>query len=294
MASDALVVKHTSEFGEWEAVSRDPHPALAPYVTVMSGWVESTTFARRREVPFVGCVLIININNRLNISDPLQPETLQPYHAFFAGLCNRYVVTESTGEAGGIQVNLTPSGARMLLGIPAHELANRVVHLEEVLGPEARTLIARLEDTPDWADRFDLVEDVIMRRLVTAECADPGVTWALERLGHSHGLASIRELGSALGWTPKTLIDRFRYEVGLAPKQVARMMRFSRAVELLSLPEPRGLRDIAVECGYYDQAHLNREFREFAGSTPLEFQSRLVPESGGVLDAEPGGGVNRP
>jgi AraC-like DNA-binding protein len=67
---------------------------------------------------------------------------------------------------------------------------------------------------------------------------------------------------------------------------VARIIRFQRAVQMLTPERPSCLADVAFECGYFDQAHFAREFREFAGSTPGEFLRRMVPESGGVLDSD--------
>jgi AraC-like DNA-binding protein len=286
MAGHALLRHHRSDYGEWEAFEREPHPALAPYVRRMTGWVERTAFTRRREVPHAGAVLIINFENRLNVSTPGRPEQADSYHSFFAGLASSYVVTESAGFGGGVQLDFTPIGAYLFTGIPADELANRVVHLEDILGVGAVGLIQRLEETPDWDTRLDMVEQLALDRLSIAPRPSEGVAWAFQRLEARRGLVRINDLCSALDWKPKQLIERFRHEVGLPPKQVARIIRFQRAVQMLTPERPSCLADVAFECGYFDQAHFAREFREFAGSTPGEFLRRMVPESGGVLDSD--------
>lgn len=288
MTADSRVVRHSSEFGDWEAVHRVPHASLAPYVRRMSGWWERTTFTRRREVPFVGAVLIININNRLNVSGPSEPRRMDSYHAFFAGLSTSYAVTESAGYGGGIQVDFTPLGAYLFTGVPAYEFADRVIEYEDFGGIEARILTGKLESTPDWGERFELMEAAILARMARAPRASEGVAWAAARLEAEHGLVPISELTRELGWSPRQLIDGFRREVGLPPKQVARIHRFDRAVKMFRPEAAPCLADIAFECGYYDQAHFAREFREFAGCTPTQHYERLVPESGGVLDDVPG------
>ncbi len=288
MAVEEQIVRHSSEFGDWEAVHRGPHPSLAPYVRRMSGWWERTTFTRRREVPYLGAVLIINIGNRLSVSAPGTPDELNSYHAFFAGLSTSYVVTESCGLGGGIQVDFTPLGAFLFTGIPAHELTDRVVEYDDIAGLEGRILVDRLECAPDWETKFELVEEAILARLATAPRMSEGVAWAASRLEAEHGLVPISELREQLGWSPRQLIDGFRREVGLAPKQVARIIRFDRAVKMLTPDSTPSFADIAAQCGYYDQAHFAREFREFAGCTPTQHYERLVPESGGVLDEDPG------
>jgi AraC-like DNA-binding protein len=70
--------------------------------------------------------------------------------------------------------------------------------------------------------------------------------------------------------------------VGLPPKTLARIFRFDRAVSLLAQRDAR-LADVAFECGYYDQAHLNRDFRGFAGTSPASFARQIVPDGGVIL-----------
>jgi AraC-like DNA-binding protein len=111
------------------------------------------------------------------------------------------------------------------------------------------------------------------------------VAWAWRILEKTHGTAPIGWICDRLGRSRRHLAARFREQVGLPPKTVARIMRFDRAVSLLRRSDDQ-LADVAFECGYFDQAHFAREFREFAGSTPGEFLRRMVPESGGVLDSD--------
>jgi len=293
MGTNARVVRHSSEFGDWESFHREPHPSLAAYVTRYSGWWERTTFSRRREVASMSAVLIINIGNRLHVSEPNCPERLHSYHAFYAGPTSNYVVTESNGYGGGIQVDFTPVGGHLFLGSPAHELTNRVVECEDLFGADGRALVEQLEDTPDWETRFEIVEAAVLRRLAGSQLPSEAVGWAWNQLVKSRGGASIGGICQQLGWQPRQLIREFRREVGLAPKQAAQVLRFTHAVDLAQREKAVPWADVAAECGYYDQAHLVRAFRDFAGSTPTEFRARLVPQSGGLLDAEPGEGVSR-
>ena len=108
------------------------------------------------------------------------------------------------------------------------------------------------------------------------------VIWAWNRLRASGGRAPSAPRGRA--WLqPKRLIAQFRDHVGLPPKTMARVIRFERAVRLLrDSGTPLGWAEIAYRCGYFDQAHFNREFREFAGRTPTEFAANLLPHGNGV------------
>jgi AraC-like DNA-binding protein len=139
----------------------------------------------------------------------------------------------------------------------------------------------RLRELNSWPERFDLVEAFLARRLADSVPPSPGVEWSWQRLRRTGGCASIGALATELGWSHRRLIARFREQIGLAPKTVARVFRFDRAVAALGSSASRGLAEIAFDCGYFDQAHLNRDFRELAGTTPTAFLgSRL--DSGGV------------
>jgi len=86
----------------------------------------------------------------------------------------------------------------------------------------------------------------------------------------------------SLGCSRKHLSTRFAEQVGLAPKTAARILRFGRAVSLIGADGRRSWGEIAAGCGYYDQAHFNRDFKQFAGSTPTEFAERQIPDQLGL------------
>jgi AraC-like DNA-binding protein len=220
-----------------------------------------------REVPFPGVPLIINIGAPWEIEDPgARPERRD---AFVGGMHAAASLVRGAPSWASIELRLTPLGAHRLLGLPMHELTNRTVELEDVL-PRAGELAARVRDTASWAERFDLVEAFLARRFADSVAPSPGVEWSWQRLRLSGGRAPIGALASELGWSHRRLIARFRAAIGLAPKTAARVLRFDRAVT--ALRESSGaLAEIAFECGYFDQAHLNREFSELAGTTPTAF-----------------------
>ena len=95
---------------------------------------------------------------------------------------------------------------------------------------------------------------------------------AWTRIVNSGGLVPIRSLVDETGWSQKHLISQFREHIGLAPKMFARVMRFGSALDRLRRRDHASLTELALDCGYYDQAHLTRDFREFSGVTPGAYQ----------------------
>ncbi|MGH2822020.1 MAG: DUF6597 domain-containing transcriptional factor, partial [Thermoleophilaceae bacterium] len=136
LAQPNRVFRHESEQDRWEMVHGAPDPRLRGHVLSYCSYHEQTTsFTRRRELPSDRVVLIVNLGEPIRVlpagatggwSD--QPE------GFFAGLHDSYAVTETGGSQAGVQVDLTPVGAHLLLGLPMDELSHRVVTLEELFG----------------------------------------------------------------------------------------------------------------------------------------------------------------
>jgi AraC-like DNA-binding protein len=262
-------------------VSGPPDPRLRDVVLDYTGYRErSSGPVRRRELPWPGIVLIFDFGPTLRFLDPAGGRVTGRYPGgFLAGLHDTTVLTETVGEPSGLHVNLTPLGARRLLGLPMHVLANRVVGVDEAFGAAGARLAERLMNAPGWAVRFDTLDRVILRRL--GEVApDPGLaTLAWQRLGASGGRLPIGELAAGLDCSHKHLIAVFRDQFGLTPKTVARVLRFHRAIALFDRGLCSGWADIAYECGYTDQAHFVNDFRHFAGVTPTVFLAhRAVPE----------------
>lgn len=276
------VLHQDSEHGRWQLVLGRPDRRLRGFVHGYQGYDESGAPAPvlRQEVPSVRVPLIVNFEARWRIADSASG-TPDLRDSFVAGLYERSTFVAAEGAARCIQVDFTPIGAHLFFGVPMHELSNRVVDVEDVLGRD-RNLVARLEAAPTWRASFALLDTVISSRLAGARRPAPEILWAWRALERTNGAVRVNTLAEKVGRSRRYLLAGFRDQVGLAPKTAARIIRFNGAVGLLE----RGLGipfvELAQECGYFDQAHLIRDFREFAGTTPREFASRVMP-GGGVL-----------
>ena len=282
MNAETRVLRHESELVSWEIVLRAPDPRLAGLVSDYQGYGErGSTAPLRQQVPTSFLPLIVNFGSPWDIGDS-EGGSRTAHASFLAGLGERSSYVRATGPASCVQVNLTPLAAHMFLGLPMHELANRVVTLEDVLPRGAGQLTERLEDAPNWEARFALLDAVFSARLAEAREPSADVEWAWTMLERTQGRAPIGWICDKLGRSRRHLAARFREQIGLTPKTVARILRFERAVALLKRGDVP-LAELAFECGYYDQAHLNRDFREFAGKSPSAFARRIAPDGGVIL-----------
>jgi AraC-like DNA-binding protein len=279
----ANTIRHSSELGRWEMALAEPDPRLQPHVRSYWGYDEETVaFSRRRELATAQPVLIVGFGPPIEVSFPSLGESVRAT-AFVAGLSDCYAVVDSFGSQRGVQVDLTPLGAFMLLGLPMRELANRAVQLGDVLGPEGTRLPERLHEASSWPARFAILDELFVDRFARARPASPDVAWAWRRLLEADGRLRVGELAQELRCSRRHLAARFSEQIGLPPKTLARLLRFGRAARLLGAA-PSRVGDIALDCGYYDQAHLNRDFREFAGVTPTALEAMLLPDHGGIAD----------
>jgi AraC-like DNA-binding protein len=279
------VFRHESEHDSWEMVQGAPDPRLRGHVLSYCSYREETsTFVRRRELPGVRVVLIVNLGEPIRVLSPggLDGWTDQP-EGFIAGIHDTFAVTETGGSQGGVQVDLTPVGAHLLLGLPMDELSQHVVTLEEMFGRGGTLLREAVAHAPDWAGRFDLVDEFLLTLLDRARSPVPSVTRALSRLHESGGTVPVGVLAAEIGCSRRHLISRFREQVGVTPKLLARILRFEHAVALVDARTELGWAEIAQACGYYDQAHMIRDFNQFAGCPPSEFARRRLPDGGGLI-----------
>jgi AraC-like DNA-binding protein len=246
-----------------------PAPGLRGWISSYYGFGESSpTPLRRREGPGRDVVLIVSFGEEWLING-------ERLTSFAAGLHDREVATEHGGRSFGMHINVAPPAAHMLFALPLHTLARRQVPLDDVL--DEPFLVERLYEATDWDARFGLLDGVFTRRLAAARPTSPGVFWAWRRLVETNGQVAVGALAEELGWSRKRIVARFREEVGLPPKAVARLLRFDRARTLAELPERPDWARIALDCGYYDQSHLINDFRAVTGRTPETFfQDRVA------------------
>lgn len=258
-----------------------PSPALRAYAAWYSGYRQpGVPGGTHRGLPSPWLTLVLTLDEPLVMA--AHPDHRQPpgrYDALLGGLHLTPAVISMERPQSGVQVAVHPLGCRALFGLPAGELAGADVELGAVLGePLVAEARERMLAATGWPARFAVLDAVLSRRL-RERAVHPGVEWAFGRLLRTGGTASIAELAADIGWSARHLTGRFRAEVGLRPKETARVARFDRARRLLR-PGSR-LAEIAAGTGYFDQAHLAREFRALAGCSP----SRWLADEFGFVQA---------
>ena len=257
-----------------------PAEPLRRYVAWYTGYRQrGVRPARHRGLPSPYLTLIFTLDEPLTmVAHPDPGQRPGEFGTLLGGLHCTPALIAHEGAQSGIQVALRPLGARSLLGLPAGQLADIDVPADAVLGGVCAEVRDRLRGAAGWPTRFAILDEILLRLAGPSGGPDPApeVGWAWRRLLLAGGALRVSALAAETGWSGRHLTSRFRAEIGLTPKAAARVIRFSRARHLLvrNLTEANAgfrLADLAVTCGYFDQAHLAREFRALAGCPPSQW-----------------------
>jgi AraC-like DNA-binding protein len=263
-----------------EVVSRTPAAPLRHLVDDYLGYrLEGHSPGVHRGLPSAYLTFIISLGEAVDITgmpDPGQPP--DALDAFVGGLHAGPALIRHDGNQVGVSVQLTPLGTRSLLGMPASAVASTVVGLDDLLGrSRSAALQDRLREVATWPERFDVLDEVLLSALRQPAPPPAEVVEAWRRVVATDGAIDVRSLAADVGWSRRHLSERFRAEFGLTPKLAARVVRFQSARRLLSSPRRRSIADVAAMAGYYDQAHLTRDWNELAGCTPSVWLAEELP-----------------
>jgi AraC-like DNA-binding protein len=264
-----------------------PAPRLAPFVASYVGYrYDGFEPGIHVGLPSRFLTFIVSFDAPLDLAampDPAQrPDR---FGALVGGLHAAPALIRHDGNQHGVQLQLTPLGARALFGMPASELASAVLPMDALLGRRTDELVDRLDVARTWTDRFAVLDDVLTRQIAEPQRIRDEVRFGWQRLLSTGGAATVASLAGEVGWSRRHFTNQFRAEYGLPPKMIARVLRFEQARALLVRPDRPSLARVAAECGYADQAHLARDWRELAGSSPSAWlEAEVFPF---VQDEEP-------
>jgi AraC-like DNA-binding protein len=192
-----------------------------------------------------------------------------PQQSALFGPTDRAAVFASMGRAVMLGAGLTPVGWARLFDADAAHLANRVRELADFVGADdAARLYANLMAAPDDAGIAAVLDAWFLGRAASRPEPDPRIAVIARELLQPH--ADVAALAAGVGLPERTLHRLCLRAFGFTPKALLRQKRFLRTLE-----QVRGVLDqplsAFIDEAYYDQAHFNRDFRQFMGMTPTEY-----------------------
>ncbi|WP_394827652.1 DUF6597 domain-containing transcriptional factor [Pendulispora albinea] len=247
-----------------------PKGPLAGFVDCIWSWQnDGGGQPKERVIPSGALAIAIHLGeDRVRISERGDAARFVSHGgSAITGAHSRYFVIQTPPRPSVMGVLFKPGGAFPFLGVEAGDLEDAHVDLEALWGPRARRLRERLLETSDLAARVRLIEAALLEGAVRSLERTPAVALALEAM-EQPDFTRVADLRARTGLSAKRLIALFRDEVGIGPKTYWRIRRFQAALRSLERARtPRGA-EVAAQLGYFDQAHMIRDFQAFAGLSP--------------------------
>jgi len=267
-----------------EYVSRVPRPPLHELIIDLYYLEGAPPYPRLTLPPAPAAFLIVNLGAPFRIRAGTDIAAADYADGVVITTPTRAMEFSYPPRTRSVGVHFKPWGAAPFLPMPAGELCDRPVTLEDVWGrPTVAALRDRLATAAGPHEMLTLLEDQLMR--LVCETAGLGlVRHTSSVIAAATGAVAIGDLSVAAGVSSTHLAQRFKEVVGVTPKRLARTYRFTATVLAIDPAGPVDWLELAGRAGYYDQAHFGHDFRTFTGLTPtryLDLRRRFLREHPG-------------
>lgn len=192
-------------------------------------------------------------------------------HVWASGLRTEPITIPSGSNAAMMVISFRKGMAASFFPFPMQEIADSVVDADLVWGSDFGDLREVLIETEDIGRRFEIVEMFLIDRFASKLKIDPCVSYAVDEMTRKPDRLSIARMNSRIGYSQRHFTEMFRRQIGVTPKAFLKIMRFQKAVETIDASPSPDWGDIAVDCGFYDQAHFINDFKHFSGFTPEQY-----------------------
>jgi AraC-like DNA-binding protein len=244
---------------------RDPRPPLSSFVSAL--WLAHQyvpgPHRQERVLPTGDCQLIIDLraSGTAGLSGPFTES----------------IVLETADQFSVAGVAFRTGGARPFFEVPLREMANRHVPLNELWGGFAADFVDQVQEATAPQQRLAVIERLLTERIAYAHSRHPAVAYAIDTFHRDPAAVRIGTLIDRLGLSHRRFLDLFVAEVGLTPKVFCRIGRFQRVLRQVHQQRDVDWADVALSCGYFDQAHFIKEFTAFSGVNPSTYRSAASP-----------------
>ena len=258
-----------------------PGPPLDKLIAKVWDWdMPPAAHRHERVLPQPGAQLIINLHEDETrvYTDDAARRCIRSSACVLGGPTLRSEIIDTAEQIRVMGVVFRPGGAHALTGEDATTLIGRDVDLGDLFGRAAALLREQLLETPAPRGRLRLLTRWLVRRLHST-ALHPAIAYALDRLADPPQVQRIAPLVREAGLSERRFGMLFQRQVGMRPKHYTRLLRFRAVVDHAAAQSAVNWSQVAADGGYFDQAHLTHEFRQFAGVTPTAFMAARGPYS---------------
>lgn len=270
------------------SIRQRPSPALAAWVDCLwysSGQASPHGTASRSAAPIrraglsalpTGRMdLVFNLDqDSLEVVVPAELRSVRTEGAIVHGAQSSYFIIAARAPGRSAGIHFRPGGGAVLLGVPAGDLTDQHLGLSDLWGARARLLREELLECNSPARIFRAMEAILLERLraLAPPPVHPAISFALRSFEVQAGINRVVPVQQASGYSARRFNTLFEQAIGLAPKRFCRIQRLRRVVRQVARGAPIEWAAVAADNGYFDQSHLNRDFRLFSGVTPGQYR----------------------
>jgi AraC-like DNA-binding protein len=262
--------------------ARKPIAPLSQFVDLV--WLHKAykpvhTHSKERLMPDGAVALVINLRDDLtriyDRHDINKCTTMSG--SILCGVHSESFVIDTDEQADVVGVQFRPGGAFPFFGAPPSETHNVHVPLDDLWGNFAKEVRERLLGASSEAAMFQILENALLARTRGALERHPAVAFALAQFNSATSTRSVGDVTEYIGLSARRFVEVFQKEVGLTPKLFCRIRRFQKVLRTIRSGQDLDWAEIALSCGYYDQAHFNHDFRSFSGINPSTYLASVTP-----------------
>ncbi|MBI4752173.1 MAG: AraC family transcriptional regulator [Acidobacteria bacterium] len=256
------------------AILYRPQPPLSQFVETIWMFEGHVPQHRRERILPTGVMqMVINLHEEdLRIYDRQHPDRYQSFGGgLLSGTHSEYIVVDTSQQGSVIGVHFKPGGAFPLFRMPADELKDTAVSLETLWKIHATVLHEQLLAAATPLLKVRLLEQFLLAQAARPWERHPAVAFALNEFTRGPLTRPISEITDQIGLSSRRFIQVFKQETGLTPKVFCRIQRFQKVLATIGMNQDIDWVDLALECGYFDQAHFIHDFRSFAGLSPSTY-----------------------
>ncbi len=253
-----------------------PSPPLSEFVKVIwywDGYLQPHT--RERLLPDGSMTIAFNLGEHYGGHSelPYLAHCTVPGRQVICGARSTFMVADTANMVTTLGIQFKPGGAFPFLRMPAAELDDQCLSLEDVFGTGVRSLRERLLECATPRQKFAAAERWLLACTAKPLAKHPAVEFATQQFVRRSAAQPLSEVLNRIGYSQRHFNQLFAGEVGLTPKRFLRVRRFQQVITSISSQPLVDWAELALRCGYYDQSHFVHDFRSFCGLTPAAYLS---------------------
>lgn len=251
-----------------------PPPPLSRFVELLWYYEEAPKPHQKERLMPDGCIsLVINLQeDQIRLYDADEVNKVQKLSGCtLGGPHSKSFLIDTDEQTCVVGVSFRAGGAGPFLNVPSDELQNQHMNLEDLWGRLARDLRERSLAAKSPRDKLRIVELMLLERAAGILDGQPVVEYAVENFLAQPATARIAQVAGETGFSSRRFIELFKQHVGMTPKLFCRVRRFQRVLRRITRGRPVNWSDVALDGGYFDQAHFIHDFRAFSGINPSKY-----------------------